>query len=147
MDSKLRQKIIYVLFGLAIIYGGYNFLSDHAKKKIAPPPATAEQSSAQLTPPAKSIDVNKYSLMDWGRDPFYRHKASEQVIIKGKPGNWVLNGILYDPSAPTAIINKQIVRPGDKIGRATVEEITKSKVIIKIDDTEYRTLEISKEKS
>jgi hypothetical protein len=50
-----------------------------------------------------------------------------------------LQGILWDPQAPTAILNNRVVSPGDSLGRWEVVEIQKTQVVLS-DGSTTRTL-------
>ena len=42
----------------------------------------------------------------------------------------LLQGILWDPGAPTAILNNRVMGVGDRLGRWEVQEIRKDRVIL-----------------
>lgn len=63
------------------------------------------------------------SHAQWGRSPF------TLSLNDSAPSN-ELNGILWDPVSPKALINGQIVGVGDSVGAATVVEIKQSSVIL-----------------
>lgn len=50
-----------------------------------------------------------------------------------------LQGILWDPQAPTAIVNNRVVGQGDSLGRWEVVEIQKTQVVLS-DGSTTRTL-------
>ncbi len=148
MDTQKRKNIIYILFVLAVIYGLYNLMIGFDKKSAELAPASQVQPVSQTVLPANTIDIEKYSALSWGRDPFYRAKGNRPVVTTDEEQiDWVLNGILYDHKAPTAVINKKIVGIGDKINGARIIKITKTKVVLKTDNSDILTLHIAKEKS
>jgi len=149
MDAKRRQKVIYLLFGLAVIYGFYNLFTDFGRKNQVSVPSAQEQSAHIIAQTVNTIDVEKYLSLEWGRDPFYRPKAAGAVAVavQNQPEVWILSGILYDQKTPTAIINRKIVGIGDKIDGARIVSITRSEVVIRPDNSSLRTLIIKKEKS
>lgn len=51
----------------------------------------------------------------------------------------LLQGILWDPAAPTAILNNRCVARGDRVGRWEVEEIRRDQVVLS-DGSETRVL-------
>ena len=68
--------------------------------------------------------------------------AKETVSGPEVPGQYILEGIVYDQKAPFAVINGQQVRPSDKIDLFLVESISEDKV--KLINTEDETvLELS----
>ncbi|RKX21892.1 MAG: hypothetical protein DRP51_03395 [Candidatus Zixiibacteriota bacterium] len=145
MDTRKRKNIIYILFVLAVCYGLYNLMIGFDKKSAELAPASHLQPVPRTVMPANTIDIEKYSALGWGRDPFYRAKGKRPVVTYEEQIEWVLNGILYDKKAPTAVINKKIVGIGDKIDGATIIEITKTRVVLEIDNSEIITLQITKE--
>lgn len=147
MDTQKRKNIIYILFVLAVIYGLYNLMIGFDKKSAELAPASQVQPVSQTVMPANTIDIEKYSALSWGRNPFYRAKENRPVVTDKEQIDWVLNGILYDNKAPTAVINKKIVGIGDKINGARIIKITKTKVVLKTDNSDILTLQITKEKS
>ncbi len=147
MDTQKRKNIIYILFVLAVIYGLYNLIIGFDKKSAQLAPASQVLAVSQTVMPANTIDIEKYSTLSWGRDPFYRAKGKKPVVTGKEQIDWILNGILYDIKAPTAVINKKIVGIGDKINGAMIIEITKTKVVLKTDNSDIFTLQIMKEKS
>jgi len=147
MDTKTRKNIVYTLFVLAVIYGLYNLKISFDNKSTELAPASQEQPTTQVILPVKTIDIEKYSSLNWGRDPFYRAKGKNPVVSVKKQMDWILNGILYDKKTPTAVINKKIVGIGDKINGAMIIDITKTKVILEKENSDIFTLQITKEKS
>lgn len=143
MNTKTRKYIVYVAFVLALIYGFYNLKDSFDKKNTVLAPAPVVQTVPQVIIPAKSIDIEKYETLNWGRDPFYRAKKGGRPVIveKAKP-DWILNGILFNKNAPSAVINKKIVGIGDKINGAKIIEITKSKVVLKKENDDTFILKI-----
>jgi len=80
------------------------------------------------------------------RDPFLSLVSPEGFLINIEPsGNASevsLEGIIYDPRGSSyAIINAEVVTPGDVIGRFEVIEIEKNKVIL-LRDSEKIEIEL-----
>ncbi|MEW5924378.1 MAG: hypothetical protein AB1746_10355, partial [Candidatus Zixiibacteriota bacterium] len=109
------------------------------------PVAKIESARTEIKP--ENIDIEKYTALEWGRDPFYhgQEQAKPHVATANSPV-WTLGGILYDINSPSAIINKKIVRDGDIINGARVVQIEKESVILDKDGLQF-TLTIAKEKS
>jgi hypothetical protein len=137
MDAKKRQVIIYVMFGLAIIWGIYSF-KGNTEKALSPPPKPVERIQSPV-PRSNSaaIDIEKYSSLEWGRDPFYRPRRAPEarVTSRGKSARsveprWILGGILYNERNPSAVINRTIVSGGDDIDGARVVKIDKNEVTL-----------------
>ncbi len=149
METKKRQKFVYAVAVLTAIWGLYNFLGDSNKK--ANPRPEQLKTVAKITAadkPAGSFDADEYNKLAWGRDPFYKsvdenEKPMEEPVQA--PG-WVLGGILWDETNPSAVINKKIVRHGDIVNGARVVKINKNLVTLEKDSLEF-TLNIKKDKS
>lgn len=73
--------------------------------------------------PQRSAPRTKYS--SWAKDPF----SPSGALIEDS-GTLKLSGILWDKENPVAIINKKIVKKGDKIGNNTVVDINQVSVIL-----------------
>ena len=91
----------------------------------------------------KDTSVSKYKkeiasieATGWGRDPFSKRSA----LLGGGEfiSDFKLEGILWDESQPTAIINGEILKEGDKIGSAKIVQIQKDSVIINDGSKDYR---------
>ena len=147
MNTNNRQKIVYFLFIIAVIWGVYNMMGESEKQVSDIPRPAARKGAVASSAPIKSIDIKKYNSLDWGRDPFYRgeQQGYRPIILNLQPV-WRLGGILYDKSNPSAIINKKIVRGGDIIDGARVVQIDKETVILDKEGLQF-TLTIEKEKS
>lgn len=147
MDARKRKAIVYGLFVLAFLWGAYNFAGNE-QKRAEPAPSPAKQiEAAEVKPPAKSIDVEKYSMLEWGKDPFHRGRRTpvEKPPAEIRP-RWTLGGILYDENTPSAVINKKIVRNGDNIDGARVMQIDRQKVTLEKNGLQF-TLTVEKDKS
>jgi len=147
MDARRRKTIVYTLFGLALLWGAYNFSGNKREHPQPGPAPTKEVEAVRARPSPKLIDIEEHSSLAWGKDPFYRGKRlpvsrpSEPV----KP-RWFLDGILYDEKTPSAIINKKIVRNGDNIDGARVVQIDKQKVTLEKNGLRF-TLVITKDRT
>ena len=69
------------------------------------------------------------------RDPFLSLVSPEGFLINlestGDTSEIILEGIIYDPRGSSyAIINAEVVAPGDTIGRFEVIDIKKNKIIL-----------------
>lgn len=147
MDAKKRQKIVYSLFVLAVIYGVYNLVFNPMGNSVAPRISAPLPALTRQEIPPKAINIEKYSSLAWGQDPFYRPKIGPTQKAPARHPTWVLNGILYDEVKPSAIINKKIVSVGDSVEAAKILEITKSKVVLQVDGGNNISLTMSKEES
>ena len=79
---------------------------------------------------------------EWGENPFLseRNSPKPDEAAEGSPEEVILlQGVLWDPKAPTAIINNRVISKGDPVGRWEVEEIQKDQVVLS-DGSETRVL-------
>ena len=79
---------------------------------------------------------------DWGESPFLiERNAPRSSELPAQPAEQEvrLQGILWDPQAPTAIVNNRVVGRGDSVGRWEVLEIQKTQVVLS-DGSTTRTL-------
>jgi len=147
MDTQKRQKIIYLLFAIAVIWGIYNFMGTSTPTTADTPKPAAGVVANKTVPQTAAIDVKTYSTLEWGRDPFYRGKKQQfQPTVKPTKSHWLLGGILYDNKRPSAVINKKVVRGGDIINGARVVQINKETVTLDKEGLQF-TLTIAKDKS
>jgi hypothetical protein len=147
MDTKKRQKIVYAVAAIAVIWGAYNILGGSDKKaKQKPEPLNTIEEVAAVKKSAESFDVDEYTKLTWGPDPFYRsvNKKSDPVDKPKPTPGWILGGILWNDKNPSAVINKKIVRHGDIVNGAKVVKIYKNLVALQKDSTEF-TLTITKD--
>jgi len=59
-----------------------------------------------------------------------RRKAPAAATTTTGPTGPVLNGLLWDPKVPSAIVNSRLVTVGDHLGPWQVIEIQKDRVIL-----------------
>ncbi|MFH1655606.1 MAG: hypothetical protein ABH954_03240 [Candidatus Omnitrophota bacterium] len=83
------------------------------------------------------------------RDPFLSLVSPEGYLIKIEPFSETseinIEGIIYDPRGSSyAIINSEVVKPGDVIGRFEIIGIERNKVIL-IKDSEKIEIELKEE--
>jgi hypothetical protein len=64
---------------------------------------------------------------DWGRNPFAWPKGEEEV---GGISGLALSCIIWNDEGTQAVIDRAIVRVGDKIGDKTVKRIEQNRVIL-----------------
>ena len=58
-----------------------------------------------------------------------RGKALEDVTLRAKPvGEYILEGIVYDPEAPFALINGMVINESDILGSFRIDRISKDRV-------------------
>ena len=69
----------------------------------------------------------------WRESPFLTdrsgQKRSGETVVTGE-GSMTLRGILWDPHAPTAIVNDRVLAVGDRFERWQVMEIRKDKIVL-----------------
>ena len=75
--------------------------------------------------------------MELTRDPF---SSAPIVPVKGLQSGLQLSGILWDSNAPTAIINGEVVKVGDRVDAKTVIKISQDKVTLYDNDKEIELI-------
>lgn len=146
MNAKSRQKIIYALLIFAVIFAAFNFLGGNKEKT----PAGNDDPHAVDTAapiPGANVDYAYYDSLPWMADPFFRN---QELIVDIPPltlsdTGYTLNGILFDESNPTAVINGKIVRRGDNINNARVINIDKNQVTLETQNKMNIKLSLAKE--
>lgn len=134
MKAQTRQKIIFTILPLAMVWGAYNLFWHDAPKPVAPPDA-AIQPTVSVTKSGPTLgkpDLERVKAAQWGADPF-------RTLIKpaGKPADkpkeelkLILSGIVFNERSPMAVINKKTVRPGDMIDGARILSIDRKSVTL-----------------
>lgn len=135
MTAAMRQRGLYVLLGLAVIWGVYNVSSPRKPKAKSDSGSAAVAVAPQTTVPSPQVDIASYELKPWGNDPF-RTQTGRQNVSPTVPNadrsapSWKLSGIVYSEDDPLAIVNNRSVRVGDRINGATVVDINRREVTL-----------------
>ena len=140
MMPSTRKKLLYVLLGLAVLWGAYNMnVSNRAELDANLPPTPAGVTPA-LVATRFYVDLEAYRQLPWGADPFrvpssgtVTHRTSPGPAARTSAASWRLSGILYSDQQPLAIINNRPVGVGDRVDGATVVEIKKRQVTVESD--------------
>ena len=70
---------------------------------------------------------------EWGDSPFIAERGGSKGRVSSSASveeNLLLQGILWDPKAPTAIVNNRVVGAGDRVGSWSVVEVRKEEVVL-----------------
>jgi len=85
----------------------------------------------------KKIQLQKEKFsQSWGRDPFYLREeddGGDTESEKPLPFEWPkfeLNGILWDPEKPLAVINNSVVKEGDIVEGVKIKKIKPGYVVL-----------------
>lgn len=145
MNPKTRKTVIYLTLTAAMIYAAVNItdkfrMESGASLEPPPPPQHPVARKAEMP-----IPIEKYRVLEWGRDPF-RKNVSPAVTSESLTPGWILNGILYDETDPSAIIDGKLVKVGADINGARVINIQKKVVTLNINGSLVE-LTLSKDKS
>ena len=94
-----------------------------------PPAASVEEGQAEAAellplPTQRAAQRERAAQLGWTRDPF-THGAGV-----GLAGGFALSGILWDATAPIAMVNGQMVGVGDTIEGYRVTEIRIDRVVL-----------------
>ncbi len=131
MSEKTRKMLVFLTLPLAVIWAVYNFMVGDAANdagNTTPPPTVQAQPSAQQQTAKKFIDIEEYEARPWGKDPF--RALAKSSGASGPAPSWILSGIVFNSDDPMAIINRQSVRTGDVVDKATVVEIKQTEVVL-----------------
>jgi hypothetical protein len=90
---------------------------------------------AKGAPPSPNEDHGQTDVpVEWGNrlEPFLSPIRYPQAMkrVAGQSEPFRLTGILWDPKAPTCLINGTVVKPGDRVGDATVVLIAPHAVLL-----------------
>lgn len=104
-------------------------------------PAAPPKSLPQAAAAAAGL-AREPSSAEWKENPFLADRQPDRPIpTVDNPEGMILSGILWDPVAPTAVVNNQVVGPGESVGPWQVVEIQRDRVILS-DGTSALTLEV-----
>lgn len=131
MTASRRRQILYVVLGLAVVWGIHNYKKPRGRTA----PQTTSAPAAALTMPApqtaiSQIDVAANIERPWGSDPFRAQKRTAENRAPAEAPSWKLSGILYNENHPLAVINSRPVGVGDHVDGATVIDINKRNVTL-----------------
>lgn len=129
-DKKKIEIIITAGFVLILIFILFNNIIGTKNRK-----ALIKKGKALSKGLSNTVDKKKeivpVKVMGWGRDPFIFGET------RTAEGGLVLNGIAWDETNPSAIINNTVVRIGDGVGGNRVVDIQKNRVILSKDVNTY----------
>lgn len=142
-----KQKIILAVLGVLLVAVWGRALMGRPGKGEAPAPAVPGVPPPVSPVPAPSSGMMPGIAEGWGLSPFLagreksRPGSGKDASAAGLAGEegLLLDGILWDPRMPSAIINNQVVCVGDRVGPWQVTEIKKDQVML-TDGTDTRTL-------
>jgi hypothetical protein len=131
MNLNWRLKTLLVVLVAAIIWAISEYSSDPSRPATGLPPAPPTVATAGMTagPARPVIDTAAAARRPWGENPFRLKPVT--AAAQAKTPMWTLDGVVYHPSAPSAIINRQAVSIGDTVAGATVEKISRRGVDLK----------------
>ena len=104
MNPRTRKTLVYLSLVAAVIYALLNMKQEFDAGAEAPVASEIPQSKGAVKPAAAPIDIAKYDVLEWGRDPFRKEFSAPAEASNPTPPGWILNGILYDETEPSAII-------------------------------------------
>ena len=130
LNGPIRKRLIGSAAGALLLCAvTWALWSSPGKGKTAPgkPPVQQQAPFLQL-PPAPAADGT-----EWGNNPFIADRSGSKGAVSrsGDAEEEIsLQGVLWDPKAPTAIINNRVVGVGDPVGSWRVVEIQKGEVVL-----------------
>jgi len=142
MDKKRIEIIITAALVLVLIVVWVNSCKFIGKKKAASASAPAASVNVAALVPVTSSSIAKKTTVGattWGRCPFSGKVYSES---EGRQ-DLILNGIMWSPKKPLAVINDRVVKVGDKVFGSVVVEIRKDKVLMNNGSADFE-LKLSK---
>ena len=127
MDKNQKSQIIFaVLLVVALIVWGRQLAPSQGQGTVVLDEKSGQDISdvlPRLSSVNQSQDDVKSSHKDWGRNPFILGASSTEADM-------ALQGIMWDPAKPQALINNQVVGLGDQIGKMRVVTIESQRVIL-----------------
>jgi len=135
VDKKQKMQLALLAalipFFLYLVYS--TFFSGPKKAKPTPSGVqTADTGAAPVQPVRRTLKPQSGEEEVWGRSPFSLRRQEED---QGQKGPLQLQGIVFDDlGSAYAIVNRKIVKVGDRIADNTVKGIRDSEVIFQSDE-------------
>lgn len=139
MKKTTVQLSAIGVLGLVLVVMLFNNVVKPALKRPVSAPAPIAALPGAASPnaaPAAAVVRKNYEEMEWARNPFLRVGAPAPIAPAAPKvvPTFVLEGIVWDPAMPYAIINGELRGVGDRIDDFEVVEITQKRVTMKRDD-------------
>lgn len=144
---SVKQRVLLPVLVLGAVVVWMRILGSGPARTASHPepvPATPSRSPEEL---AEERASRALFPDDWKDSPFLVERSSGAGPADGPggrvraPADVVLNGILWDPATPSAVVNNRVVGIGDSVGPWTVVEIHRQRVILS-DGTRTRALRV-----
>lgn len=141
MDKKQQKYIITVgVLGIALLMAVMSTFGGKKKKTSADVPSTPSFDISEMhlinlneeksKPPEQELAVSA----EWIRDPFgfdeLARMEAEQMIEEEEQIEIILNGIIWDESAPLAMVNGELYPKGADISGFEIIDITEESVVL-----------------
>lgn len=131
MDPRKQRLLLIVIGGFTVVVWvhGLTVRPIHSRPSPSSPvaPAAGPPAEGSAAAPVPS------HFTEWGRNPFESDRgvsATATSLAPATPSGYILNGILWDPAAPSAIINNHVVMVGSHLDQWRVVEIHKDRVVL-----------------
>ncbi len=149
MSLSRKQWITLAVLGLLVVVVWTRALfrpGDRPRQGLPGPTpvgdAGSPQALRQAAAPAAAASAAEPSSGEWKENPFLADRQPDRPApTVDNPEGMILSGILWDPESPTAVVDNQVVGPGESVGSWRVVEIQKDRVILS-DGSSTRTLEV-----
>ena len=137
-----KKLVILIILGIAAMFSLIYGITASPKGKGAREAKPAITRETETIQPVKKLLLKerhavKTRFKSWGRNPFIQGKIQEvvQEKIQEKPPvpeslKLTLNGIIWNPQNPKALINNAVLSKGNKIGINTIVDIKRNSVIL-----------------
>jgi type II secretory pathway component PulC len=125
-----KTKLLMVLGGLAVLSLTYGIFTPSSKRRTVPPPAAEAVAPKVPRLLNLSMQIERYPQHgyydNWGKNPF----LPKEVSARRSSVTLILNGIVWDPKQPSAVINDHIVGVGDEVLGSKVVAISQNRVVL-----------------
>ena len=137
MDKKQKKQLVMLAFLIPFfLYLVYStFFSGPEKAKPTPSGVqTADAAAAPVQPVRRTLKPQSGEKEAWGRSPFSLRGGGKEDEA-AQQGPLQLQGIVFDDlGSAYAIVNRKIVKVGDRIADNTVKGIRADEVIFQSDE-------------
>ncbi len=140
MDKK--QPLLLVVLGIGVVAVWVRGLTiDPVRSRRVSDTALKTVSGTGLRPEPDTYTPQRSRHTDWGDNPFLIERKSAEAVDPDGSREPVVSGILWDSQAPSAVIDGQVVNPGDWVEGWQVVEIQKDQVVL-TDRTARKTIRV-----
>jgi len=131
-----KQRWILSILGILVVVVWVRGLTAPPTRSRRPAPLAQVSRPAPVPDSTTPSSRKVISDAPWGVNPFLEERQAATPAETGKQYGPVLGGVLWDPKTPSAVVNGRVVTVGEHVGKWTVVEIRRDRVILSDGDAQ-----------